>query len=136
MSPFDKFMEKFDRNPGASDEAIRSAEAALGIIFPEDYAAFLRAANGGEGPIGEGYAAFYPVEELVDLNRDYQIDEYVPGLLLFGSSRGGEAFTFDKRTTPWPVVMVPFVGLSFEDAIVRGVSFTEFLQHLYDGGEW
>ena len=44
-------------------------------------------------------------------NRDYEVESYCPELLLFGSSGGGEAYAFDKRSLPWRVVEVPFVGM-------------------------
>jgi len=121
-------LENFGRNPGASVDDIRKATDALGTDLPEDYKLFLQGSNGGEGMIGEIYAALWGVEELAGLNVDYEVAEYAPGLLLIGSNGGGEAFAFDTRVTPWPVVKVPFVGMDLEYALDMGTSFTAFIE--------
>ena len=59
------------------------------------------------------------------------VDESAPGLFLFGSSGGGEAFAFDTRTVPPSIVAVPFIVLDLEDAIAIAPNFNAFLQHLY-----
>jgi hypothetical protein len=137
MHSRDKLLEKFDCNPGASDEGIRDAEAALGHTLPEDYVAFLRHTNGGCGWIGLRYTALFAADELAEMNRIARVDEFQPGLLIFGGNGGLENYGFDKRKSrPWPVVMIPGISLGFEDAIVQGASFSEFLQYIYDHNEW
>jgi hypothetical protein len=69
-------------------------------------------------------------EELVPLNEAYQVQKFVPGLLLFGSDGGGEAFGFDTRAGDWPIVQVPFVGMGWDVAWPMGTSFNEFLRNL------
>ena len=80
--------------------------------------------------IGETYLMLWRVEELAEMNTAYQVDEYAPGLLLIGSDGGGEAFAFDTRTNPWPVVKVPFVGMDLQYAEVLSPSFDAFLKTL------
>ena len=42
-----------------------------GMALPDDYLAFIREHNGGEGPFGEnGYGCFYRIEELQEVNDD------------------------------------------------------------------
>ena len=130
MSNLDDLLEELNRNPGASAQAIRAAAEALKAELPSDYVAFLRASNGGEGMIGETYLILWKAEELTEMNTSYQVSEYAPGLLLFGSDGGGEAFAFDTRTTPWPVVKVPFVGMELQYAEVLAPSFDAFLKTL------
>jgi hypothetical protein len=60
---------------------------------------------------------------LLELNKDYQVDEYAPGLFFFGSNGGGEAFAFDLRTAARPVVAVPFVGMDLSLATVLAPEF-------------
>jgi hypothetical protein len=40
-----------------------------------------------------GFAHLWPVEELVSLNRAYEVEKYLPGLLL-GSDGAGKAYGF------------------------------------------
>lgn len=115
---------------GASAKAIRNAEEALQVELPPDYVSFLRSYNGGEGTIGETYLVLWKAEELAEMNQSYRATEFVPELLLIGSDGGGEAFAFDKRTAPWGVVMVPFIGLEMKCADSMGATFTEFLNSL------
>jgi hypothetical protein len=44
------------------------------------------------GFIGENYLMAWPVEDLIQFNKEYLVDEAAPELFLFGSSGGGEAF--------------------------------------------
>lgn len=130
MNNLDQLLAEFNGNAGASADAIRTATHALKINLPRDYLAFLGATNGGEGMIGETYLMLWRVEELAEMNTAYQVDEYAPGLLLIGSDGGGEAFAFDTRTNPWPVVKVPFVGMDLQYAEVLSPSFDAFLKTL------
>ena len=52
-----------------------------------------RRANGGEGFVGRAYLILWPIEKLRELNDAYQVEQYAPGFLIFGSDGGGEAFT-------------------------------------------
>jgi cell wall assembly regulator SMI1 len=119
----------FTLNPGVSADALDTVMQALNLELPEDYRQFLRASNGGEGFLGPNYVMLWKAEQLDALNMGYNVACSAPGLLLFGSDGGGEAYAFDTRTTPWAVVQVPFVGMDDPDvAISLGRNFTEFLQ--------
>lgn len=129
-----QFLGEMKTYPGASDDLIARSEAELGMSLPGDYVEFLRITNGGVGSIGKcKYVIFWAVDELAPLNRDYQVQEYVPGFLVFGSSGGGEAYGFDTRRKGWPVVRITFVGLDWDEAIPMGESFAAFLKQLYEG---
>jgi hypothetical protein len=100
--------------------------------LPVDYREFLKITNGGEGFIGENaYVMFWGVDELVSMNKAYEVDTYVPGFLLFGSNGGGEAFGFDTRKKRWTIVQVPFVGMEWSLAERLGRSFKDFLEKLF-----
>src|SRR5688500_3062743 len=109
----------------ATEAEIERAETQLGIRFPDAYRSFLRKSNGGEGFIGQRYLMLWHVHELADLNVQYRVSEFMPGLVVFGSSGGGNAFGFDTRSTRLSIVEVEFVGMRWEDAITRGNTFDE-----------
>jgi hypothetical protein len=122
-------LANFQGNPPAVEASLEDVRQRGGIGLPTDYGAFLRRWNGGEGFIGEkSYVILWTAEELLELNQAYQVNEYAPGLFLFGSDGGGEAFAFDLRRDPCSVVSVPFVGMDL--SLVRPVAegFTEFLE--------
>lgn len=84
---------------------------ALGIDLPRDYLNFLRQHDGGEGFIKDHYIIIWKVTELADFNREYEVEKYAPGIFLFGSNGGGEAYGFDVEDKAMPVVLVPFIGM-------------------------
>lgn len=103
---------------------------ALANGLPNDYLAFMERTNGAEGSIGETYLSLWPAEEIKSLNEQYAVEEFAPGLLLFGSDGGDVAFGFDMRSRPMRVVEVPFVGMSLEAVKERGRTFLDFLEEL------
>ena len=127
-----ELTKKFNVNPPASIDAIRQFEAESGVLLQEDYAAFLMQSNGGDGFIGRSYASLWRVEELIERNRGYQVSEFAPGLLLFGSDGGGEAFAFDRRSDEQPVVRVPFTPLELKEVLAVATSFEGFIDALFN----
>jgi hypothetical protein len=127
----EQLLAKFNGNPPAEAEAILRLEVESGLNLPIEYKEFLRQQNGGEGFIGSAYAMLWRAEELPEMNKSYQVHEYAPGLFLFGSDGGGEAFAFDTRTDAEPIVSVPFVGMELNEARPVASNFNEFLEALF-----
>lgn len=118
-------------NAPALTSSIKNAESELSFEFPRDYVEFLLLGDGGVGRVGDlSHAIFWKVEELFELNNAYEVAEYAPGILLFGSNGGGEAFGFDRRFTAAPIVQIPFVGMSLDYAERLAGTFMEFLKYL------
>lgn len=121
-------FSRFNGNLAAEAGLVEQFESHVGFKLPKDYVEFIRHSNGGEGFIGpNAYVIFWRLDELEELNKAYQIDERVPGLLVFGSDGGGEAFAFDARGS---VVSIPFVGMELDLARPMGASYNEFLEEL------
>lgn len=99
----------------------------LGNALPDDFIELYKYSNGGEGFIGDGYLIVWRSEELEKFNSEYEVEKYAPGIILFGSNGGGEAFGFDTRSTPFKVVQIPFVGMNLKYARTVADSFTELL---------
>jgi hypothetical protein len=127
----EKLFAEFKAKPPASPASVVRCQSSLRFELPADYVQFLQQMNGGEGFVGRNYLRAWPVDDLIQFNKEYDVDESAPGLFLFGSSGGGEAFAFDTRSVPPPIVAVPFIVLDLEDAIVIAPDFSSFLQHLY-----
>ncbi len=64
------------------------------------------------------------------MNQGYEVENYAPGLLIFGSDGGGEAYGFDTRNPQWQMVDIPFVGMHWSLARPIATSFEGFLTHL------
>jgi hypothetical protein len=132
LGDINEFLVKLNRGPAATDAAIRETENQLNAELPREYKGFLRSSNGGDGFVGKEYVILWRVDELPSMNQLYEVQKYVPGLLVFGSSGGGEAYGFDTRVPDWPIVRVPFFGMEWAVAEPMGSSFSEFLGQLYE----
>jgi hypothetical protein len=115
----------------AEPTLIVKCQAALRSSLPSDYVRFLLRMNGGEGFVGKRNLMAWRVEDLISSNKECKIDDSVAALFLFGSDGGGEAFAFDTRSTPPPIVVVPFIGMDFQDTKLIAPNFDSFLQFLY-----
>ena len=121
--PLQQIGQALVLNDAASDTSIESLEHTLGCTLPSDYKDFLKFTNGAEGWIGDEYFILWPIEEVMRLNNAYRVETFAPGLLLIGSNGGGEAFAFDMRYRPAPIVKVPFVGMDLSLVILLAESF-------------
>jgi hypothetical protein len=122
----------FAQNPPATEATIAALQTAHPSI-PQDYLGFLRGSNGGEGFLGQSYVILWRAEDLQRLNAGYEVGLYAPGLLLVGSSGGGDAFAYDKRQQPWRLVRVPFVGMDLRLVDPMADTFEGFLRALRAG---
>ncbi|HEX4383954.1 MAG TPA: SMI1/KNR4 family protein [Myxococcales bacterium] len=115
---------------GAGPEAIQAVESALGIDLPADYVDLIGTINGGEGLVGNQYLMLWRIDDLLSFNKEYEVEQYAPGLLLFGSNGGGEAYAFDLRSDSQQVVNVPFIGMDLKHIIVVAQTFLSFIDGL------
>ena len=126
-------LKRFDLNPPAGCDQLLSVETHFLCRLPGQYRAFMMKHDGGEGFIGKQYLILWRTCEIVEFNIEYEVSIYAPGLLLFGSSGGGEAFAFDLRDASLVIVMVPFIGMCLNDAIPLAKSFDEFISRIANG---
>ena len=84
--------EKFEFNTPYDGEDITEIN---GVPLPRNYLDFMRQHNGGEGDTGETWLALYPLEELRDINDDYEISEALPGHIIIGGNGGEEFYGID-----------------------------------------
>lgn len=105
------------------------AKAVPGL--PQEYIAFLQYSNGGCGSLGinPGWFQLWATEEVIEWNKDYLIDKYVPGYFGFGSNGGGEFFAFEIiQGEPWKIVMIPYIPMEATEAITIAKNFEEFIR--------
>lgn len=125
-----KLIKKLNLNSPTTEDQIQKIEKHFQIKFPSEYVEFMLQSSGAEGFVNEEYLKLWKVEDLPQMNEGYKADEFFPGLILFGSDGGGEAYAFDKKEN-MSIVNPPFIGSS-EDIRKCGKTFTEFLQYLFD----
>ncbi len=125
-------IKKLRFRPAVSDQAIIDFEKSSRLNLPYAYKEFLKITNGGEGWIGNNsYVIFWMLEDLDKLNKSYATNEFAPGLLLFGSNGGGEAYAFDIRSESMNIVQVPFVGMDLTLVEILADTFDHFIEWLY-----
>jgi hypothetical protein len=118
-------------SPPAPSEAVNDLVAATSErSLPSDYVDFLKRHNGGEGLVGKKYLILWKAEELMRFNREYEVEEYAPGIFLFGSSGGGEGYGFDFQDENCPVVRIPFVGMERRYARPVSKTFSDLFSRL------
>jgi hypothetical protein len=125
----DSLFSNLNANAGADSVALSELVSSYSCL-PTDYLDFLARSNGGEGFVGREYLILWKAEEIVTFNSDYQVEEFAPGIILFGSSGGGEGYAFDARELKFPVVRVPFIGLDLKYAEPVAPSFSEMIVRL------
>jgi hypothetical protein len=125
-----RLVSTLDTTPGAAPHALADMAATLNVQLPDDYVDFMRFSNGAEGSVGESYLVVWPVDEIVDLNQTYRVDDFAPGLVLFGGDGGNTGYAFDKRSAPPRIVEVPLIGMDVNATEYCGASFVEFLRYV------
>jgi hypothetical protein len=99
------------------------------MTLPDEYVRYYT----GDGPkegglsVDPGWFQLWSPSEVEQLNRDYHVQEFVPGFFGFGSNGGGELLAFD---TAGRVFMIPFVGMSAQDARQVVGSWAEFVERI------
>jgi hypothetical protein len=95
--------------------------------LPSDYVEYLE--NGGAieafvtPASAPGYMVLWPVEEIEEMNADYEFATYAPGFLGFGTNGGGEILAFDAKGA---VYMLPAIGLEPKYATLLAATWKEF----------
>jgi hypothetical protein len=96
--------------------------------FPIGYLEFMSASNGAEGMLKNSYLILWPIEDLIQANQEYYVDEFAPGFFIIGSNGGGMAFAIDKEKGA--LYEMPFIGMSRDEAEFRADDFEGFIASL------
>lgn len=127
------FVSELHMNQPGNIETLKKVEEYFKVILPKQYIDFMLTANGAEGDVGDNsYLVLWSAEEIIELNKDYEVNEFAPGLLLFGSNGGMDAYAFDTRRESLPIIEVPFIGMGLEEVKDCGDTFLDFLKYLYN----
>ena len=108
------------KRPAAAEEALCALRAEAGVDLPEEYFAFLRFSNGGEGPLPIAPYNFCLdcAEDVLGYLREKLYEEFFPEFFVFGSSGGGDYVAFDlRRAQPWPVVAIDMTNTDLTESV-------------------
>ena len=130
-SRVEEVVGQIGAHEGASNAALQElGEWAKGRL-PDWYLSFLRRCNGAEGALSvSSYIALWRAEDVADLNSGYAVDEFVPGLILFGTDGGNTGYAFDSRGSALRVVEVPLLGMALEEVTDIASDLEEFFEVL------
>jgi len=121
----------WERSQPAEPDDIGRLERRAPLPLPADYLDFLRASNGGEGPLGvePGWFAIWPVEHVWERNLELSVFTELPGYFAFGSNGAGEMFVLHLAAgEPFPVSMVPSIGDGLVDLVRVAPSFRALVE--------
>jgi hypothetical protein len=96
MDVLNKILNDRHRNNSCSLEEINNFITSTNWDLSKDYQKFLLWSNGGEGYIGSNYISLWKLENIIQLNKDYQIQKYLgDNCIAFGTDGGGICYGFD-----------------------------------------
>jgi hypothetical protein len=119
-------MKRIEKNESPSSEDVREFLQNITFDLPERFIEFYSSTNGAIISSEENYTELWPLTEIIQLNVDYNVNEYAPEFLFFGSDGGDTAFSIEKKTGY--IYNIPFIGMSKEEASFICKTFNEFLE--------
>jgi hypothetical protein len=95
-------------------------------ILPDEYRSYVESGGVKEASLDcdPFRMQLWPIEKIEEYNRGYQVQEYAPGFLCFGSNGGGELLAFDESGR---VVCLDANGMEPEYAIPVADSWAKFV---------
>lgn len=73
-----------------------------------------------------GYLSIWPIDEIVELNQEYAVDEFLPGIKYFGSDGADIAYGFEFDEDEILIIEIPFDSVRKSDAKKYSESFLIF----------
>lgn len=92
--------------------------------FSEDYISFMNKKT-YEVNSENGYVELFPIDELEEINKEYETETEVPNFLVIGTNGGGVGIFINKNNCN--IYSIPFIGMQEEDAVLLANSFSEFI---------
>src|ERR1700694_2262879 len=98
----------------------------INFELPEGFIEFFSQSNGALITGKNVYIDLWPLTNMIESNKNYEVEKYAPGFFIFGSDGGGTAYLFEKKTGY--IYDREFIAMP-DDATFICKSFTEFLQN-------
>ncbi|MXN91466.1 hypothetical protein GR160_09515 [Flavobacterium sp. Sd200] len=97
-------------------DSIRNFTESIDFKLPLDFLEFYKETNSAEIYTDSGsYIVLWKLDDLLELNTQYKVNEYAPEYFIFGSDGGNEAYCIQKLTGN--IYQMPFIGMSNEDVL-------------------
>lgn len=121
--------ERWHLRPGATPNEIRRTEAALGVVFPDDYIEIVTWFDGGDFRIGEKYLRLWSLREVVERNARLEVPSFLPSMVAIGNDAGDMLYLFDfaKDSAAPRLVEIEAGSMCLGAFTVQGSSLTDAL---------
>ena len=119
-------MATIDRNIAPIKQEVENFLKQIDFKLPAGFIEFFKDSNGADISSDENYIVLWALTDMIQLNRDYNVDEYAPDFFIFGSNGGGTAYAVKKSTSD--IYEIPFIGMSNEEAVFKNKTFSEFVE--------
>ena len=119
-------MATIDKNPPPIEADVELFLRNINFSLPQDFIEFYKEANGADINANEAYVILWPLTDLIQLNKDYNVERYAPEFFIFGSDGGDTAYAIEKETGY--IFEMPFIGMSKEEAVFKSRTFNEFIE--------
>lgn len=139
MKQLNQILKKynFPRRKEEPKTVIGEIENIIHFKLPEDYKDYIINYEGFEQSIGQEYVRLWDFDELIQINKDYEIFDNLPKNLGIGTNGGGEFIALEQTDNDnVRVVLSPFIDLDRQSHIEIGTSFSDFLERLDKGQQW
>jgi len=93
--------------------------------FPKDYISCMENLEDNEINSENGYIELFPLNELEEINKEYETEKFVSNFIAIGTNGGGVGIFINKKNNN--IYSIPFIGMEESDAILLASSFSEFL---------
>lgn len=117
---------RFEFNAPATEVEVAACERQLETRLPADLRQFLLESAGGTGWVGDAYVMLWDPAMIAENQKLLEVDEFMPGALLFGSDGGGSFFAYVDVGSERKIVLVPD-SLERRFAVDCASSILEFL---------
>ena len=117
---------KFKPNPPASEKALQELTKSLPKPLPPAYFKIMAIANGGTGFVGPRHLELWPVEQLLQKNKQHHARD----MFLIGSDGKDEAFAFNLAKPDSAIYKVALASPDAKNAQLVAHSFDAFLPRI------
>jgi hypothetical protein len=121
-------MATIDRNTAPTTDEVEVFLKQIDFNLPKGFIDFFMDANGADISTNEKYILLWALTDMVQLNKEYNVEEYAPEFFIFGSDGGDTAFAVEKSTGD--IYEMPFIGMSKEEAVFKNNTFTDFIENI------
>lgn len=118
-------MQTIGKNNPPTNEDVAFFLRQINFVLPIGFINFFTESNGAYITSSENYVHLWALTDMLQLNKEYNVEEYAPEFFIFGSDGGDTAFAIEKVTGY--IYEMPFIGMSKKESVLRNKSFSGFI---------